>query len=153
MYFWRIEKLKTRMAARPLSDRETLPYLVVFTCCYAAMIYIPRTTFNLWDGLGATWSTLLAVFGTIYIYKQNGGANGQHLLQRCLALGWVVAIRWLVALVVIFIPLSGSLFILQVPIEDDTQWYHCLFFAIAEAFLYWRIGHHVGDLASRTNGA
>jgi hypothetical protein len=33
---------------------------------------------------------------------------------------------------------------------DNTHWYDFLFFAVVEAVLYWRIGHHVRDLASRT---
>ena len=84
MYFWRIEQLKTEMAARPLSEREALPYLVVFVALSSAVAYIPQTTQNLWDGVGTVWSVLLAVVGTIYIYRQNGGAGGQHFLQRYL---------------------------------------------------------------------
>ena len=73
MYFWRIEKLKTQMAARPLSEREALPYLVVFVGLSAAVSYIPQTMSNVWDGLGAACSIALALVGTIYIYRQNGG--------------------------------------------------------------------------------
>ena len=78
MYFWRIEKLKSEMAARPLSERDALPYLVVFVGLTAAVSFVPATMTNVWDGLGAAWSVLLAVIGTLYIYRQNGGAGGQH---------------------------------------------------------------------------
>lgn len=37
MYFWRVEELKTEMAARPLSEREALPYLVVFVALSTAV--------------------------------------------------------------------------------------------------------------------
>src|SRR5262245_4674371 len=99
MYFWRIEKLKKQMAARPLSEREVLPYLVVFVALSVAVVYIPQAPLNVWDGLGAVWSVLLAVVGSIYIYRQNGGPGGQHFLQRYFAVGWVVTLRWLVGLI------------------------------------------------------
>src|SRR4029450_13758644 len=109
MYFWRIERLKAQMATRPLSEREALPYLIVFVGLSAAVVYIPQTMSNVWDGLGAAWSVALAVVATIYIYRQNGGADGQHFLQRYFAIGWVVGIRWLVILVLATIAFIGTL--------------------------------------------
>ena len=109
MYFWRIEKLKTEMAARPLSEREALPYLVVFVALSSAVAYIPQTTYSLWDGLGGVWSVLLAAVGTIYIYRQNGGAGGQHFLQRYFAVGWVVVVRWFVVLILVAVAFYGTL--------------------------------------------
>lgn len=149
MYFWRIEKLKTEMVARPRPEREVLPYLVVYVGLYAAVGLIPQTLSNVWDWLGAVWSVVLAVVGTIYIYRRNGGSQGQHFLQRYFVVGWVVTIRWLViiipALLVFFAALSG------VGIEtEETAWYEFVFAGLAEAVVYWRIGHHVGDLANRT---
>ena len=151
MYFWRIEKLKTEMAARPLSEREVLPYLVVFVALSSAVAYIPQTPQNLWDGLGAVWSVLLVALGTIYIYRQNGGANGQHFLQRYLAVGWVVAIRWLVVFVLAWVAFYGTLKAVKAVEADkeSTHWYDFLFGAVLGAVIYWRTGHHVRDLAQR----
>jgi hypothetical protein len=149
MYFWRIEKLKRRMAARPLSEREVLPYLVVFVALSTAVVYIPQATRNVWDGLGAVWSVLLAVVGSIYIYRQNGGPGGQHFLQRYFAVGWVVGLRWLVVFIGASVAFYGTLAAVGAD-TDNTPWYDFLFFAVAEAVIYWRIGHHVRDLASRT---
>ena len=152
MYFWRIEKLKTEMAIRPLSEREALPYLVVFVALYTAVTYIPHTPQNLWDGLGAVWSVLLAAIGSIYIYHQNGGAGGQHFLQRYLAVGWVVTIRWLVVVILAAVPLYGTLAAVGADTES-THWYDFLFLAAVETFICWRIGYHVRDLAQRTTTA
>jgi hypothetical protein len=152
MYFWRIEKLKTKMAARPLSEREALPYLVVFIALPSAVAYIPQTSQNLWDGLGEVWSDLLAVVGTIYIYRQNGGAGGQHFLQRFFAVGWVVCIRWLVVIILAAAAFYGTLAAVGADTES-THWYDFLLLAFVEAVIYWRIGHHVRDLAQRTTAA
>ena len=155
MYFWRIEKLKQEMTERPLSEREALPYLVVFVVLSSAVAYIPQTLHNIWDGLEAMWSTLLAALGTIYIYRRNGGSKGQHFLQRYFALSWVIAIRMLVILIPLAVLFYGSLGVVQAFQEtpgadlEGTQWYDFLILAAIEAVLYWRIGHHVGDLARR----
>jgi len=149
MYFWRIEELKAEMAARPLSEREVLPYLVVFVSLYAAVGYIPQAFTNIWDGLEAFCSIALAVLGTIYVYGQNGGASGQHFLQRYLAIGWVVTLRWLV----VFILAAVAFFTLMTVLgreTEETTWYDFLFLAVVQAVVYWRIGYHVGDLAQRT---
>ena len=152
MYFWRIEKLKTEMAARPLSDREVLPYLVVFVALSAVVINFPVTISNVWDVLYAAWSILLAVIGTIYIYRQNGGSDGRHFLQRYLAIGWVVTVRWLVILIAFAIVAIAVLETANLPWEDTT-WYEVIAFGIAEAIVYWRIGHHVHDLSQRPTAA
>ena len=152
MYFWRIEKLKTELVAHPLSERETLPYLVVFVGLSAAVGYIPQTMSNVWDGLGAAWSVALAVVATIYIYRQNGGAGGQHFLQRYFAIGWVVAIRWLVVFILATVAFYGTLAAVGADTES-THWYDFLFLAVVEAVIYWRIGYHVRDLAQRTTAA
>jgi hypothetical protein len=109
MYFWRIEKLKKEMDARPLTDREALPYLVVFVALSAVASYFPQEAQNVWDRLEAVLSLLLSTFGTIYIYYRNGGANGQHFLQRYLAIGWVVTIRLVPILILVFIAFHGAL--------------------------------------------
>lgn len=80
MYFWRLERLKREMAIRPLSESETLPYLVAYVAFTTALFFIPYTFSNVWDTLGAVFSTVLAVVGTIYVYRQNGGADGQYFL-------------------------------------------------------------------------
>jgi hypothetical protein len=149
MYFWHIEKLKTELAARPLSERETLPYFVVFVGLFTAVGYIPQTMSNVWDGLVAAWSVALAVVGTIYIYRQNGGADGQHFLQRYFAIGWVVTVRWFAFLILVGVAFFATLAAVGADTEN-TNWYDFLFSAVAEAVVYWRIGHHVRDLAQRT---
>lgn len=149
MYFWRIENLKAEMATRPLSEREALPYLIAFVALSSAVIYLPLPMTTLWDQLAAAWSVLLAVAGTIYIYHQNGGASGHHFLQRYFAIGWVVSVRWFF----LIIPPGIVFYALLKGDTEDTTWDEFLFFAVAEALLYWRIGHHVGDLANKTKAA
>src|SRR5919108_1465185 len=98
MYFWRIEALKSDLAVRPMTDRQVLPYLVACGVLMAAVGIIPFGPPNKWDLVGGGWSMLLAIVGTIHVYRKNGGEVGLHILQRFLAIGWVVGIRWTAAL-------------------------------------------------------
>lgn len=152
MYFWRIEKLKRNMASRPLSERETLPYLVTFVALSSAALCLPQELANTRDYLGAVWTLLLAIFGTIYIYRRNGGAEGSHFLQRYFAIGWVVTVRWLVVTIPVVVAYYGVLVVAGDDLEE-TYWYEPLLFGLLELAVYWRIGHHVCDLAQRTKPA
>ncbi|MBN8248945.1 MAG: hypothetical protein J0L84_16070 [Verrucomicrobia bacterium] len=148
MYFWRVEGLKTDLATRPMSDREALPYLIAFVALSgAAAGGPPQETYSIWDWLQVGWSVALALFGTVYIYRRNGGERGQQFLQRYLALGWVVSIRWVVFLIPIIM-----LYAMVVWMGDTWQTTapDALFFAAIEVVLYWRIGWHTHDLARRT---
>ncbi len=146
MYFWRIEALKADLAALPLTDRQVLPYLVLYSVLIAAVGIIPFGPSNNWDMIGGGWSVLLAIVGTIYVYRKNGGEHGLHLLQRYLAIGWVVGIRWAAALLLITVAYFGVLEVVS-EVSEDTTWLDFLVLAIAEGVLYWRIGHHIGDVA------
>ena len=147
MYFWRIEALKADLAAQPLTDKQVLPYLVLYSALIAAVGIIPFGAQNNWDMIGSGWSVLLAIVGTIHIYRKNGGEQGLHLLQRYLAIGWVVGIRWAAALLAITVAYFGILEVVS-EVAENTTWSDFILLAAAEAILYWRIGHHVGEVAS-----
>jgi hypothetical protein len=149
MYFWRIENLKAQLASRPLSDREVLPYFAIFLGVTSAAWFMPLVEPNLWDHLLTAVGVLLAVPGTVWIYRRNGGAVGQHFLQRYLAVGWVVGIRWLVVVLPSLMLYFAVLDLLDVE-AVATTWHDFILFSIALLLLYWRIGHHIADIAARS---
>src|SRR5258706_5406001 len=142
MYFWRIKDLKAKLQERPLTEREVLPYLLVYLVLTAATTVFPMETMNSWDYVIATGVLVLTVAGTVYTYQCNGGANGSHFLQRYFAIGWVVAVRWAAVVVPLFIVLTA---ILGIP--KDTNWHIALYFAIVGALFYQRLGHHIREVA------
>ena len=153
MYLWRIEKLKAEMAVRPFTDREVLPYLIAWLVLLEVVIVLTTflpTSANVWDGLDAARGLLLTVFGTLYVFRQNGGASGQYLLQRYFAVGWVVGVRWIAGLLPAMLVFYVALEALGSGSEDSTEWYDFVLITVAEAGFYWRFGHHVRDLASRS---
>jgi len=72
MQFWNIEALKSRLLVRPLSDRESLPYLVAFSVSSAFACVFPTIGYNLWDGVSAFLSMITASAGTVYLFFCNG---------------------------------------------------------------------------------
>ena len=82
---------------------------------------------------------------------QNGGADGEHFLQRYFAIGWVVAVRWggLLALAMI-----AHMTLLEAfgAASDSTTWHEVLLVAMGELVIYWRTGYHVRDVARRATG-
>lgn len=152
MYFWQIEKLKDRMVLQPLSDGQTLPYLIAFLCLRVAVGFLPAESLNAWDHLGTAFSLLLTILGTVWLYRQNGGASGKHFLSRYFAIGWVVGIRWASALIVFYFLLYAGLSVFGIE-SKATAWYDVALVAIAELGLYWTIGSHISNVASRTQPA
>lgn len=143
MYFWRIEELKRGLIARPLTDREVLPYFLIFLGITGLVPVFPVESMNLWDYAGAIWTLLLMMVGTVYLYRCNGGAAGSHFVQRYLSIGWVVAVRWGMVVMAVFVVM---LFLIDTSAEETSPQI-ALFFMIAEVVLYERIGHHIRTVA------
>jgi hypothetical protein len=144
MYFWHIEDLKKDLVAGPLNDREVLPYLLIFVGLSALVLIFPAESMNPWDYALAISTLLITVGGTVYVYYCNGAAAGSHFVQRYLAIGWVVTVRWGVAVIFAFVVL---LFLIDTS-GDETTPITAVFWITAEVALYERIGHHIRAVTS-----
>ena len=145
MYFLKYHPLKERLAARSVTDKEALPYLVVFYVSASLVTSFPFIEeFNKWDFVSGALSVLLAAGGILYAYRSNGGAEGFDLVQKYVVLGWVVVVRCLLAslplLVVAY--LAGEAFGI---VTDETGPFDTMVFAVFELVLYWRIGRNIRD--------
>ena len=129
MYFIRYQPLKEKLKSRTLSDREALPYLVLYAVLATVVYLLPTTEqFNLCDWIGGGLSVSLAVGGVIYAYTQNGGRRGFDLIQKYMVIGWVVVVRYILA----FIPIAIALYLFGEAVgvmTDDTGWFDVLTFA------------------------
>ena len=151
MFFWRIEKLKQQLAERPLSSRGELPYLVGFVALSTVALYIPYTEGQVPAAVDALVGTGVAVAGTIYVYQQNGGENAPFFLQRYFAIGWVVAVRFMAALIGLFAVYLIGLAVTGWDVPPHSEWYETSVFWVAEAILYYRVGFHARDISRRTH--
>lgn len=149
MYFWDLYGLKARLIARPLTEREQVPYFLFFVAVQAIGENLTNELSNIWDYVAAVWSVIMTFGGAIYLYRQNGAGSGQHFLQRYFAVGLVVFVRWFVLMLIVLIPLVAVLTFADY-LQDTTTWPEFAFFAIAELLLYQRVGHHIRDVALQT---
>lgn len=145
MYFFRYHSLKEKLKSRTLTDREALPYLVLFSGIASAVYLIPPVEeLNVWDWIGGGMSVVLAIAGVIYTYAQNGGKQGQDLIQKFVVIGWVVGVRC----VLIFIPCWFALYSVGDVLglmSDESSWYDTLVFFGFKVIYYQRLGKHIHD--------
>lgn len=146
MYFVRYKALKKKLADRTLSDREALPYLLIYTGGIALVTSIPSSDgFNKWDGILAFLSVATTLAGIFYAYKQNGGNEGYDLIQKYTVLGWVVGVRFFLCFIpamIIFLTLKEHL---GIAFFEGTGPYDVIFIFFTEVILNQRIGRHIRD--------
>ena len=146
MYFWKINRLKNDLLKQPLSESESFKYLLATTVLYS-LAMIPFLKNNLWDIYSAIAMAVVTVFGVIYAYKCNMGANGKNFLQKYLSIGWVVGIRWIV---LIMLPITIIYFIaieIYSGIPDSTTLSDAIFFNIFYISYFWLLGKHIRPVA------
>jgi hypothetical protein len=145
MYFVKYHPLKEKLRDRSVSDREALPYLMVFAGLTTLVGAFPMFEgFNELDFVSGVLSVVFAILGVLYAYRCNGGREGFDLIQKYVVLGWVVAVRCLLA----FIPLMIVAYIggeVLGVITDETGLFDIALIAVFEIVIYQRIGRHIRD--------
>ena len=160
MYFWKIESLKKDITDGSFGDKELLPYLVIYvglSALGAALVgYLPIENINMWDYVNSILYVLVPIVGTIYVYRQNGGGNGENFASKYLAIGFVVTIRFIGFLSIISLPIGvvymffGVVFDLFGVVPDEEEKNRTTFFGVISSFalhllFFFRIGKHIGD--------
>ena len=146
MYFVQYHPLKEKLRERALSDREALPYLVLWNFCVLLLAILWQI-----DGYSGfldpvNWGLLrlIAIGGIFYVYVQNGGASGFDLIQKYYVLGWVVFIRCMLAFILIMVAHYAFVEIYNLYsatlLDDLTE-------PIFAIILFWRTGVHIRDTA------
>jgi len=150
MYFVRYHPLKEKLRDGTLSEREALPYMILFCGLNAAVFCMPRQTeLNEADLVSALLGVALAVLGVIYAYVKNGGNSGTGLIQKFVVLGWVVTFRCLLVFIVVMVVFF---YFADLPlIMGKTGWYDVLVLGGFEVILYQRIGKHIADTRKRAS--
>lgn len=152
MYFWNIKSLKQEIKSGQFSDSRVFPYVVVYAFLYALIIeaiaYLPYEDVNMWTYTLSILNIVIAIGGTFYVYRKNGGANGEDFASKYFGIGFVVGIRFLFYLVPVMVFMSvywvyafdEEAIISTTPIE-------VVLFSFWYALLYYRIGIHMNDTA------
>lgn len=153
MYFIRYHPLKLNLRQRAVTDREALPYLVVFAGLTALVTAFPMIDrFTAWDAVSGILSIATAVGGILYAYRQNGGRRGYDLIQKYVILGWVVCVRFALVSIPLLLALffAGDVYGLIPP--DSTGGFAVAVIFVGEVVLYQRIGRHIRDTRDGARG-
>ncbi len=146
MYFWKINKLKSDLLKKPLSERESFKYLFATLVLYSLGM-IPILENNTWDIYSAIITALITAIGVYYVYKCNKGASGNNFLQKYLSIGWVVGIRWIV---LIMLPIMIIYFIaieIYSGIPDYTTLAEVIFSNLLYLSYFWLFSKHIKEVA------
>ena len=145
LYLIRYDPLKKLLRERTLTDREALPYFILFGALLALATSLPRIkAFNLWDALDGLAIISITILGTLYCYKQNGGSFGYDFIQKFIVLGWIVVFRCLL----VFIPACVIIYICGAffgVVGDKTTWLDFLVMTAFQIIYYQRLGRHLED--------
>lgn len=135
MYFVFYHPLKHKLRTNSLSDREALPYLIIYAVLFALE---SSTEADRYGFLSLCLTVIIVIGGTYYVYRQNGGKEGFNLIKKYLILGWVVSIRFAIVL-------SPVLIAQIVLLPNPGDLYYVLFGATIKFIYYQRLGWHIRD--------
>lgn len=103
MYYWKVESLKEDIVNGAFTDKQLIPYMVLYVGLYALSMeitgYLPYEHVNNWTYILSVLSVLIPITGTIYAYKCNGGSNGKNFASKYFSIGFVVSVRFLIYLI------------------------------------------------------
>ena len=153
MYFWKIEKLKEDIRTNQLTEKDrfiyTLIYLILGAIAMEVMMLMPLEDGNVWDLINSVTNVLIVTFGTIYAFKANGSNYGSDFLGKYFSIGFVVAIRFLVYAIPLFILLFVYYFYAFGEEEEiPTNYIDVIPFLIWYIAMYWRICVHIKQVNS-----
>ena len=143
MYFFSLKKLKKELQVAPLTEKQTLPYLIAWLVSYTLSYQMTSWITSFAAGREETRYNL----GTLWLFHKNHGDKGCYFIQRYLAVGWVASMRFMIfgslfyILIFIFLEQFGYNF------DDLTGFNGFAFCLVLEVLYFWYLGKHIADVA------
>ncbi|MGI9328682.1 MAG: hypothetical protein ACR2PZ_25935 [Pseudomonadales bacterium] len=111
MYWWHIRNLRQQLAQDGLSESHAFRYYLA-TAILSALLYEavangPPSETKAVDILDASLYLGFTIGGTVWCYRQNGGAAGRDFLIRIVPIAWVMFWR-LMSVVIPFFIIVGA---------------------------------------------
>ncbi|MBW3696009.1 hypothetical protein EK599_09895 [Vibrio sp. T187] len=142
MYFWKIDRLKHDLRNELVTEHEFLKYLIASTII-VGLALMPLSETNDLDMLSAGISIPIAVFGTLATFHVS---NKRNFVAQFIAVTWVVGIRLIpAAILLLMLTLDSS--------STETTQLEVAAFALVELIFYWRVIHHIKDIAQNNLAA
>lgn len=153
MYFWNIEGLKKDHIEGTFTDKNVLPYILVYVGLGAffgeLMHYITYEEVNVWSYILSGLNVLIVVAGTLYAYQSNGGSQGDNFAAKYFSISFVVAIRMMLLL----IPITVILILYWAAVFGDqedipTTLLEVVLFAFWLSLIYFKTAKHIGETSA-----
>jgi len=145
MYFIKYNPLKEQLRERSFTDRDGLPYYILYVAASTFLLGFPLTRTDGLEVLSASINSIVVILGILYAYRKNGGISGYDFMQKSIVLGWIVFFRcfWLFFLVsVVFGYLAKKALGLTF---GSSTWIDIVESALFIAFYSQRLGRHIQD--------
>jgi len=145
MLFFNLRAAKEKLAQGILPDRDLIPYLLVVMAILSLVApgWSTKDDLTLWSNLLP--SMIIAIWGTHYLYRCNGGAAGREFLQRYLVLGWVVSLRYVIAAFPICLLIYSISY--RETWAPTVEWAQRIIIVAIELGYYFYAGFHFRSLA------
>lgn len=150
MYFWKIDKLKEELSQGPLSEKDSLRYILAWEILWAlaTIPFLGIEDNNIWDVLEDVIYIPVMVCGILYVYRCNKMSEGKDFLHRYFAIGWVTSVRFTVLVVLpVFIAFAIGTMLSYEELPLETTWMDVVFINLLSVLYFWIFGKHVKDLA------
>lgn len=152
MHIWSLKHLKAELLGPGLSDRQSLPYLIiVLVAVSAAFVAVPKH--NFWSAVYGAVFVAAIVLCTLLAYSCNGGSEGRDFLSRFFSLATVCGVRWAVVFVmpltILAVGIPGTPWKLSFPGDPDRPpmgLYDVIMLGLLVPPLFWRIAVQMRDL-------
>jgi hypothetical protein len=151
MYFWNVERLKEDIKADNFKEKDRFDYAFIYIALSAigmeATTYMPVESPNVWDSVRSIGNIIIAIMGTFFAYKANGGYSGTDFLGRFFSISFVVVIRFIALLIPMFIALFAY-YMYVFPEDQDivSMPVDVIPFQVWLIFLYICICKHISDV-------
>ena len=153
MYFVDYGPIKERLRSRSVSDKEALPYLILWVGLTALVCsFSVGEGLNAWKFASGCVEVVFAVAGILYAYECNGGDEGFDLLLKYVLIGWIVSFRCLIVLIPIFVVFFVAGMALGFHQESsgpsESGPFEFVSGLVLDIIVYQRIGRHIRDTRS-----
>ena len=158
MYFWKIDNLKKDLINNAVSENDQFKYIFVFSICSSIVYILNSFPFyhqienDIWYFYSAIIESGISILGTYYIFKINGGSNGNYFLQRYFSLSWVIGIRlspFILLAIFVFVMLSIG-FGFDDALNDI--FLNLGFFSFILIY-YWLVGKHAKEVTLKSKNS
>lgn len=153
MYWWNLKAVKNELTTSSFSDAKIFPYFLVYTVVLSlVLVPVPgewtNTQLDVYNGL---IGMVIAILGTYYTYRCNGGVNGKDFLQRYFVLGLVVGVRFGVVVMLPALVLLFGVLAAREGFSEATTWGDVVFVSLLSLAYFWRLAKHIKDVATSTS--